>query len=154
MKTRLLKPVLWFPLFFLCLLPACTDEPSGPEAAEIRLRFATNPGAIFFYSDTTAPVPMDIISLYRFNKANYHHVDSAVLMVLLDPGSPQETTPGVTYLYDYTNGQIIPNSRIENASSDTEWLSSGNIWDDLPNGNLTLGLTVQGSVYEAFIVIY
>ena len=153
LSRTLLSLAVLIPLLFV----ACRDhDPAGPETNEIRLQFLTNPGSIGEYVDTLTQVPDSIISLYAFNKANYRHVDSAVLMVLLATprGIYPSPIPGITYLYDHTNNQIIQNSRIENRGPEARWMNSKNIWDDLPDGNLTLGVTLQGAIYDAFLILY
>ncbi len=154
MNKRLLSLLASVLLFLPFVVPGCRDAPSGPETDEIRLKFSINPGSLFSLNDTTSPAPLDLISFPGFNKENYRHVDSAVLMVLFWSNGTASFAENVARLYDCTNDVLIGNSRVATPASGSAWIVSENIWDDLPGGNVTLGLAVQGVVLDAYLVLY
>lgn len=89
-----------------------------------------------------------IFNIYHFNKANYAGADSVIFManpnVFGDP-----TNYSQVCLYDLTDSVPIAGSTLSsNTSSQNVFLQTGNIYNALPNKEITLTIALRGTKSE------
>lgn len=91
--------------------------------------------------------------LLKFNKLNYTNVDSIVVATRL-----ATTNSGVkcfSELFNITENTSIPNTQLESTVLNTEpfeYVFSDNIYDDLPDGEIDLGLRIRSELEGTTII--
>ncbi len=116
------------------------DTPVIETDKQVRLEiFSMNPGSSSAYSE-------DIIigDLIRFNKNYWSNVDSIIFVANFGVGEySEEGTSAFTAtaeLYDKTNEQVIEGSSVSTNSTIVSHISSSNVYDNLPDEEITLGI--------------
>jgi hypothetical protein len=87
-------------------------------------------------------------NIYHFNKANYTGVDSVIFMA--NPNVVGDTTNySQVRLFDLTDSVPIGGSTLSsNTTSQKVFLQTGNIYNALPNKEITLTIEIRGTKSE------
>ena len=118
-------------------VPVCNGQSSSLDKQIILpLNFPAN------VSNTTPVVGGDLI---KFNKHYYTGVDSITLIG--NPYVGQATNTAKVELYNLTDGEVIANSLISSNSlyNDRIYHESGNLYNNLPDKEIHLGIRLQGT---------
>ena len=96
-------------------------------------------------TDTNGVIYGDLI---RFNKNYWSNVDSIIFVPSFGvyEYNSEESLTATAELYDKTNEQVIEGSSLSTNSTTVSYISSGNIYDNLPDEEITLGVkfTIDG----------
>jgi len=149
-----------FSLFFLsCEGPKGDIGPTGPGGnqgppgldgnSDKQIRFDMG-GGVGTSSSTPGIFP-EVYSLIKFNVYNYTDVDSVVLFGILK--SSDSNTDCIIDLYNWTDNVVIPGSEIRSNSTTPVWASSSNIFNELPNKEISLALRMRSENQGIHVVI-
>jgi len=114
-----------------------TQGSNGSSDKQIRFQITNTLGGI---TDTSGFV---YGTLFKFNRANYPGVDSALFLAQLRTDSI--SSPCIVSLYNLTDSTIIPNSTLISSSTSFEWVQSGNILSALPQKEIDLAVLIRAS---------
>jgi hypothetical protein len=95
--------------------------------------------------------------LIKFNKLDYANVDSITFVASLVNSEPINHIAGINHayadLFNVTDNVSVNNSQVQSTSSDYIFVESRNIYHDLPNGEITLGVRLK-SESSNFVVTF
>ena len=102
---------------------------------------------------STTPFMFDEVwSLIKFNVYNYTDVDSVVLYGILE--SKNSNTDCIVDLYNLTDDVVIPGSEIRSNSTNRVWVYSSNLFNELPNKEISLALRIRSENEGILVTIY
>jgi len=120
--------------------PTGIQGPPGMDGnSDKQIRFDL--GGAFGTSSTTPFMFDEVWSLIKFNVYNYTDVDSVVLYGILK--SNVANTDCIVDLYNWTDNVVIPGSEIRSSITSEVWVSSSNIFNELPNKEISLALRIR-----------
>lgn len=117
--------------------------------------------SINFSANSTSTVPIIGGQLLKFSKKNYPGVDSIILVA--NPYVDDVTNTSNVELYNITDNLPINNSKIttSNLFSATTFLQTGNVFGQLPDKEITLGIRFSSgtdgkfaSSGSSFLILY
>ena len=150
-------------ILILVLITGC-EGPVGPQGPnglngsndnQIRLQIPAAIGT----SSTSGGMHGESNALIKFNAHYYYGVDSVIFVGCLKSGNPN--TNCMLDLFNLTDSVFITGSLIQSNNTDYKWVSSGNIFNELPDKEINLvvrirsqtaGILVQAST--AYIFLY
>lgn len=114
------------------------DGLDGNTDKQIRLKLE-------FGGNTTSATPVIGVALIKFSKKNYVGVDSIILVA--NPYVADQTNTAIVELYNITDNEPVSNSMLtsNNLYSDTGYWQTGNIYNGLPDKEITLGLSMRSA---------
>ena len=84
--------------------------------------------------------------MMKFNKNNYSNVDSIIFSPRFDTSPGKQT---VVQFYNLTDDVVISNSKVVANNPEPANVDSDNIFDDLPDEEITLSMLVKnGTVWD------
>jgi hypothetical protein len=90
--------------------------------------------------------------LIKFKKSNYVGVDSIIFVARISTYGEGNYVEAV--LFNLTTNQPIPNSTITNNTSYLVYKESGNLFNDIPEDEIKLGIGVRSTVSGQYATIY
>ncbi len=96
-----------------------------------------------YSANTTSTIPVTGGELIKFSKRNYTNVDSIIFVA--NPYVADITNTAILDLYNITDNVPISNSRIttNSLSSDRVFLQTGNVYNAIPDKEITLGISLK-----------
>jgi hypothetical protein len=155
-KNYLVLLTVFSLLLISCEGPKGDAGPTGPSGtqglpgdSDKQIRFDLGGG---FGTSSTTPFMFDeVYSLIKFNVYNYTGVDSVVLYGILQ--SSNSNTNCIVDLYNWTDDVVIAESEIRSNSTSLVWVSSSNIFNELPNKEISLALRIRSENEGIFVTI-
>ncbi len=151
---RLISSTLVSLLVLSCEGPQGGVGPTGPTGlqgvpgdSDKQLRFELS--ANFANSSITPFMHPEVWSLMKFNVHNYTAVDSVVLFALVE--SDNSSVNCIVDLYNWTDDEIIPGSEIMSNSTTLTWINSGNLFNELPNKEISLALRIRSETGSVLV---
>ncbi len=151
MKTKNLSLLLLLFVGFNLITSCKKEGPAGPQgpagqngqngqdgSSDKQIRLVIEP-----YISTSTTAGMKYMGLIKFDKRNYAGVDSIIFVSNVYSGNV--SSHGIVELYNFTDSVVINHSLLQSnqPQSPASYVQTGNIYSDLPEKEVDLGIWVR-----------